>query len=949
VLAGQVRFQWVASVSLEATIKDGQPLSGITLWCQDGDMVVRVILTMTTKTSGPAVEQIATDVARGLVHDIARFRLATRADQLGPDRVRQLTLQRDNPVPDDTGPRLRWKLEGGLRVGQPPDLVAYRRTIGDRLDAMYEEATGAMGRYQLHGRAGDMEQGLRLGRALLEEVLPGSRDELAYMNLYAGALHARYGQYGDLSDLSSVIGIMRDVVKRTEFEEPEWQPDALTNLGDALLERFRRGLDAHDREEGIVAHEKAVAATAHDSPNWVRHASGLASALNWRYMRTRDAGDLDRVIDLYGKVLSRIAPSSQEKANCLVNLASALVFRYRYTGNRDGVDRAVQACKTALELMPRKALHRGTALFVLAGALDCLHDRDRDPVHLQAAVQAWREGCRESRASSQANVLQGTLNWSAAMARSGDWAAVVEACDIGLAAAEHLFRLQLTREDKGLWLEEGHGLPARAGYALAKLGDLQRAAAVVERGRAVFMSEALERDHADLDGLAMLGHHDLAERYRHAAARLTDLERADQGIPAVGAAPPPGAQAEVSRAAQAELDQAIAAIRAVKGYEAFMAPPNYAEVLSAAADAPLAYIVTTEHGGFALIVDGRTGADPEPTVVWLDNLTDEAIVTMARDFGRFYYQPLKGADPEDWHNALDSVTRRLWDIVMGPLLSAVPTDRLTVIPGSLLALLPLHAAWTEDPSARTGRRYVLDDALVTYAPSARARHFARRLASERRTDRILAVCDTDLRNTESEAQAALRWFSDGKMLRKDQASRKTLLAELPGYSVLHFSCHGSARDGEPLESTLHAARDGDLTLRDLLEQPLCARLAVLSACETAVSDSVLPDEVVGLPTGLLQAGAAGVVGSLWLVGDRATRALMTRFYELWRNDGLEPAQALRQAQRWVRDTDTLSKQAFLAQASRADPEAHPRGAQRERHALEHEHPAHWAGFIYVGV
>ena len=125
------------------------------------------------------------------------------------------------------------------------------------------------------------------------------------------------------------------------------------------------------------------------------------------------------------------------------------------------------------------------------------------------------------------------------------------------------------------------------------------------------------------------------------------------------------------------------------------------------------------------------------------------------------------------------------------------------------------------------------------------------------------------------------------------------------------------------------ARDGDITVQDFLEERLTGcRLAVLSACETAVFGGQLPDEVVSLPTGLLQAGVAGVVGSLWPVSDAATRALMTRFYELWRGDGLEPAEALRHAQRWLRDGETT------------DSVAGPH---------DYWHPEHWAGFTYVGV
>ena len=74
-----------------------------------------------------------------------------------------------------------------------------------------------------------------------------------------------------------------------------------------------------------------------------------------------------------------------------------------------------------------------------------------------------------------------------------------------------------------------------------------------------------------------------------------------------------------------------------------------------------------------------------------------------------------------------------------------------------------------------------------------------------------------------------------------------------------------------------------------------ARLAVLSACETATIGEELVDEVVNFPTGMLQAGAAACIGSLWSVSDVSTALLMRRSYELWRA-GIGPSEALRCAQ-----------------------------------------------------
>lgn len=177
-----------------------------------------------------------------------------------------------------------------------------------------------------------------------------------------------------------------------------------------------------------------------------------------------------------------------------------------------------------------------------------------------------------------------------------------------------------------------------------------------------------------------------------------------------------------------------------------------------------------------------------------------------------------------------------------------------------------------------------------------------------------------LPNAIRELRAAAASFPRSRTLIGSRATREDVLSEFPRHDVAHFACHGSANPLRPLESGL-ALTGGRLTLADVLRARLDLRLVVLSACETAMPGMTLPDEVVGLPTGFLQAGAAGVIGSLWSVPDEATAELMTRFYAAWRGEGNTPAEALRQAQRSIRD----------------DP----------YHSWSH--PRHWAAFSYHGA
>jgi len=157
-----------------------------------------------------------------------------------------------------------------------------------------------------------------------------------------------------------------------------------------------------------------------------------------------------------------------------------------------------------------------------------------------------------------------------------------------------------------------------------------------------------------------------------------------------------------------------------------------------------------------------------------------------------------------------------------------------------------------------------------------------------------------------------------KLVRSDQgellvglAANKTnaTQTELVNYRILHLATHGLFDSLVPQRSGLIFSLfnekgdpvDGYLRLEDIFNLNLPkTELVVLSACDTGRGKNVQGEGLVGITRGFMYAGVPRLVVSLWDVDDEATSILMTKFYQGILQQGLTPAQALRQAQQEMR-------------------------------------------------
>lgn len=845
----------------------------------------------------------------------------------------------------------------------------------DRVRHLNELGTCLRDRYRASGNVEDLDRAIGLHLEAANLLASNPSNQAVCLNSLGNGLRDRYDRTGDVSDLSQAIRGYEQALAHTDAQP--LRATLLTNLANGLTDRYQREGGLADLDRAVTLLEDALASTPLDSPKWWLRADNLCSKLQQRHARSGSASDLDRAIDLSRRAIEQVparapgrpltlgnlatgllarydarkdsvdldtAISTLEEAvragtadwvlqaGSLLNLGIALGKRYGLKGDASDLDRAVECVRQSLALHPEHSPHRATVLANLSGLLERVYRRSLDPGALASTLDACRSASDLQHPAAVLNIGQ---RWGALAAEHALWDEAAAAYVRVLEAAERLVRTQVLRTHKESELRLNTGMATRAAFALACTEDARAAVLALERGRALLLSEALERSGADVEQLRV-GRPDLHERYREAAERLRQLEGSELGAHPTSS---PIHRAEALRDAREELEAVTVQIRAVPGYERFLDPPNFADVEAAAADGPLAYLAAAESGGVGFIVNSD-----DVKTLRLPQLSEGKVrEAVGRYLGTYY------AEPHDWPVALEQTSRWLWDVAIGPLLDALGTTRrLTLVPMGLLGLLPLHAAWTPDAGTPTRRRYALDEVTLSYAPNARSLNRGRNRVNA--PDGLLGVADPtgSLVHASREVQSAIDSLGAGRLVA--DASPPSVLRLLREYGVWHFACHGMSNPTDPLVSGL-VLKDGQtLTLREILRHPdVRARLAVLSACETAMPGVELPDEVVSLPAGFLQAGAAGVIGSLWRVNDASTAMLMGRFYDLWRGgEGLHPAEALRRAQQWVRDSTNDEKaHAFPAIAS-ISPDVSPETAAFWASARSHTHPQYWAAFTYIG-
>ena len=149
------------------------------------------------------------------------------------------------------------------------------------------------------------------------------------------------------------------------------------------------------------------------------------------------------------------------------------------------------------------------------------------------------------------------------------------------------------------------------------------------------------------------------------------------------------------------------------------------------------------------------------------------------------------------------------------------------------------------------------------------------------------------------------------------ASKNEVLKRLSTVQLVHIAAHGRMQTGEialspnpSRESRIPKDEDYLLTMKDVLDAKLQAKLVVLSCCHSGRGE-IKAEGVVGIARAFIGAGARSVLVTLWAIDDEATLEFMKHFYQHLVK-GKSASESLNRAMRCMRESEDFSEIKYWA-------------------------------------
>ena len=246
----------------------------------------------------------------------------------------------------------------------------------------------------------------------------------------------------------------------------------------------------------------------------------------------------------------------------------------------------------------------------------------------------------------------------------------------------------------------------------------------------------------------------------------------------------------------------------------------------------------------------------------------------------------------------------LYDTIIDPIQDLFSGSELVFIPEGPLCLAPFAAFMSPDS------KYLCESFRIRVAPSLTClKLIADCPENYHRKSGVLLVGDPWVKSLKPLPCAREEVNMIGKMVGSTplvgrQATKNEVLRQLGSVALVHIAAHGSMETGEIFLAPKSGEEDFILTMNDVKQVQLRARLVVLSCCHSA-HGNIKAEGVVGIARAFLGAGARSVLVSLWAIDDMATLEFMKNFYQHL-VAGKSASEALNRAMNCMRESTEFS-------------------------------------------
>ncbi|TFK43081.1 CHAT domain-containing protein [Crucibulum laeve] len=818
-------------------------------------------------------------------------------------------------------------------------------------------------RFEISGRSTDIDSSIIFYEAAIKltEAEPSSHR----LNNLAKALHIRHRQSGHRNDLDRAVSLNRKALSIHPPNHPG-RTESLVTLADVLYGQSRvLGSNQHEYlleaislyraaleikpvssndsrshcigslanalalmshlvingdallDEAIMLHREGLALRPELDSDRPTGVINLAAALSERFDRSGSREDLDASIDVFREILF-VPKRHFDQPMIIANLAYALAKRSKAFHSRDDLEEAIDLFDQSMSLLP--ATHPSICNiaynlgFTLKDGYAQFHDND----YLTSSRLAFERAAKCDFAFTYDRFIA-ARQWAIHEDRDDSNALEAYRCVIGL--LPRLATLEFSLETRREMLNANSDGLARDAMACAvRLKDFEKAIELLEEGRAVFWSQALQL-RTPMDEL-----HSVAPVLQ---TKLRDISAIlEQGSHRISSAPDPSLPRNMQPIEEEERqlrrlnDEWLATLEEVRGipdFEDFLRPRRFHHLQSAASPGETIIVINgSEQSTDALIMtsDELTHI-PLPNIPFTKAQTLVKLVQAGSTTGRdishseafIPYAHTIVDDIPDFEDVLATsrggkvarksrsrsdeifiyVLATLWDGIVKPIvrhLNLEKTDKPTRVwwcPTGPFTFLPLHAAGHyEGAMIECAPEYIMS----SYTPSIGALLQSKNIPVLSHTPKfqMMAVVQPEvLPFTVLELEKIKDHVPSESLVKLGvsdiDASVETVISHLKTVSIAHFACHGRQDLRNPLESSL-ILDDGDLEVSRIMQLHMPnASLAFLCACQTAMGAEDLPEEAIHLGATLLFAGFRAVIATMWSIADEDGPKIADAFYD----------------------------------------------------------------------